>query len=268
MKKRVDIEIQSISDIITNSSSEVFVIRVDDNPLAAKQGIIDYHEIHSVLKNFDNWSEYEKLDPEEQGKYEHGSGMGGELDIYTWEDMFEIQKFKHYIEQRTYAIKAGQKDLPFDEDTYTINDYAKHCKMSLSDSIHCIVIDTDWSHELTIARLWDTSSIHILLAGESEGYEINPETGEIIKPFGYYNREAFKELPKERKLTYKQAEKKCIDPYGYYDFWEDLYTEVFDDKSKIKVVKASHEIAHKYREWFKGYLLKVKEDLKAQGIDC
>lgn len=262
------LHIQSVSDIITNSSSEVFAIRVDDNPLDAKQGIIDYHEKHSVWKNFDNWSEYEELDPEEQGMYEHGSGMGGELDIYTWEDMFEIQKFKHYIEQRTYAIKAGQKDLPFDEDTYTINDYAKHCKMSLSDSIHCIVIDTDWSHKLTIARLWGTSSIHILLAGESVGYEINPETGEIIKPFGYYNREAFKELPKERKLTYRQAEKKCIDPYGYYEFWEDLDIEDFEDESKIKVVKPSHEIAHKYREWFKGYLLKVKEDLKAQGIDC
>lgn len=85
------IQIQSVSDIITNSSSETFMVTNIDTP---KEVLLT--ELESVNKTFPRWfnvfkdyQEYYKLPEEEKRKYENCSGEGGRLEVWDWKKQME-----------------------------------------------------------------------------------------------------------------------------------------------------------------------------------
>ena len=77
------IPIQTFSDIITNSSSEVFLIKKVDNISFSelKAFLEEFHEAH--MFNGDDW---DKLSYVERLDYDAGSGMGGIFELQTYED--------------------------------------------------------------------------------------------------------------------------------------------------------------------------------------
>ncbi len=79
------VKIQSTSDIITNSSSEVFLCKKTDNaPIEELRNfLIQYHENH---KYDGYWSEFNQLSREEQDTFDIGGGMGGEFNLITFKD--------------------------------------------------------------------------------------------------------------------------------------------------------------------------------------
>ena len=102
----LQIKIQSFSDIITNSSSETFILNSSEN----------FKEISSLLKKIGeehwykgSWSDWDNLHKEEQGKYDTGSGMGGDIEVRNWESLYE--EYKEYIPENKkdlYTNKTGE----------------------------------------------------------------------------------------------------------------------------------------------------------------
>ena len=86
---RLGIKLQSVSDIITNSSSEVFVVKAT-TPV---NDLVNLIEQVANKNYFDgDWDEWEKLSDEERAKYDSSSGMGGELEIKTFDDYYNEDK--------------------------------------------------------------------------------------------------------------------------------------------------------------------------------
>lgn len=79
------VKIQSTSDIITNSSSEVFLCKKTDNaPIEElKKFLIQYHNDH---KYKGSWSNFDRLSQEEQDAFDIEGGMGGEFELTTFKD--------------------------------------------------------------------------------------------------------------------------------------------------------------------------------------
>lgn len=122
MRKRYIIHIQSISDIITNSSSEVFVINTSSN------------QIDSIVEDILNTGKtnFEK-------DHDHCSGMGGELGVYTWKNGF--RKFKH--NRREYR----------NDPTFTPEKWAEVIGTPLEELKKVILVDIDWSRQETIEHI-------------------------------------------------------------------------------------------------------------------
>ena len=79
------IRIQSFSDIITNSSSEVFLVKKSED--------ITFDELKNFLKNFHvehlykgDWDTWDKMPYSERMKFDSCSGMGGIFELQTYED--------------------------------------------------------------------------------------------------------------------------------------------------------------------------------------
>lgn len=112
------IKIQSTSDVITNSSSEVFLCQNNTNlTLEQLKNFIEvYHATHDYKGSWEDW---QNMTPEQRRGYDHPSGMGGD---------FQIMFFK---------------DLPEDH-------WYRHCWMEVEDKDNCLLVDTDWNHKATI----------------------------------------------------------------------------------------------------------------------
>ena len=124
----VDIKIQSISDIITNSSSEVFICRKTDNtPIEElKNFLIQYHNDH---KYDGYWSDFDQLNREEQDTFDIRSGMDGEFNLATFKDT---------------------EDDP----------WLKNLFQKLDDPKNCLFIHTDQCHYATIK--WIRENLNIV----------------------------------------------------------------------------------------------------------
>ena len=114
------IKLQSTSDIITNSSSVVFLCKNTTNKSLSKlkQFIEEYTESHYFRGD---WEEFENLSDKDQ--YNWFSGLGGSLDIYSYEDYPDNEIFKNLKNPENYLI-----------------------------------VDTDWSHYATIK--WITENLN------------------------------------------------------------------------------------------------------------
>jgi hypothetical protein len=120
------IKIQSASDIITNSSSEVFLCKntTDMTAEQLKDFIYQYNEEHQYTGD---WEEYCDMEREEKEKYDVGGGMGGFLDVKTYKEAME-----------------DEYDYVYFED--------------LKDPESYILVDTDWCHLATIK--WITENLN------------------------------------------------------------------------------------------------------------
>lgn len=114
------IQIQSASDIITNSSSEVFLCQ--NNTTMSLQELKDFlYEYNRSNQFTGDWETWQKMSQEERDKYDTSGGMGGFLEIYTYDELRDNCWLKEYIE--------------------------KHC----DKPNQYLVVDTDWCHNATIA---------------------------------------------------------------------------------------------------------------------
>lgn len=114
------IKLQSTSDIITNSSSEVFLCKNTTNKSFSKlkQFIEEYTESNYFRGD---WEEFENVSDKSQ--YNWFSGLGGSLDIYSYEDYPDKEIFKNLENPENYLI-----------------------------------VDTDWNHYATIK--WITENLN------------------------------------------------------------------------------------------------------------
>lgn len=143
MGRKFIIQIQSISDIITNSSSEVFVINTSENLVeSVVEEILRVGETHL-----------------ESGE-DRCSGMGGELMVYTWENGF--RKFKHTREKYRH------------DSTFAPERWAEEIGVPLQTLKSTIVVDIDYSRQATINFI----KMFFNVTGEDEYYE--PENGKFI----------------------------------------------------------------------------------------
>ena len=79
------IKIQSASDIITNSSSEVFLCQ-NNTEMTIDQltdFIFEYNRSHQFEGS---WEDEQELTEEEQQQFDFSGGMGGFLEVWTYED--------------------------------------------------------------------------------------------------------------------------------------------------------------------------------------
>ena len=112
------ISIQSASDIITNSSSEVFLCQNNTEMTISqlKDFIYEYNRSNQFTGDWETWK---NMSQDERNKYDTGGGMGGFLEVCTYEDLEEGFWLKRHIE-------------------------------NLDNPEKYLIVDTDWCHKATI----------------------------------------------------------------------------------------------------------------------
>lgn len=113
------IKIQSASDIITNSSSEVFLCQ-NNTTMSLQELKYFLYEYNRSNQFTGDWETWQKMSPEERNKYDTSGGMGGFLEIYTYDELGDDYWLKEHIEE--------------------------HCH----NPQQYLVVDTDWCHKATI----------------------------------------------------------------------------------------------------------------------
>ena len=108
MQHVIDIKIQSFSDIITNSSPEVFRVHTKNTKDEIKALI---STIHKEFLYKGDWNDYYNLEKEERAKYDHFSGDGGRIDVKNFDD-----RYKEFLE---YFIPEDKKEL-FTKEIYSL----------------------------------------------------------------------------------------------------------------------------------------------------
>ena len=125
------IAVQSASDIITNSSSEVFLCQ--NNTTMSIQELKDFlYEYNRSNQFTGDWETWQKMSQEERNNYDMGGGMGGFLEICTYDELRDGHWLKEHIEE--------------------------HC----DNPKQYLVVDTDWCHNATIA--WITENLNAITA--------------------------------------------------------------------------------------------------------
>lgn len=125
------IAIQSTSDIITNSSSEVFLCQ--NNTTMSMQELKDFlYEYNKSNQFTGDWETWQKMPQEERDKYDTSGGMGGFLEIYSYDELDDDYWLKKLINERYDNPKQ------------------------------CLLVDTDWCHNATIA--WITENLNAVYA--------------------------------------------------------------------------------------------------------
>ena len=128
---RLIIAIQSASDIITNSSSEVFLCQ--NNTTMSIQELKDFlYEYNRSNQFTGDWETWQKMSQEERNDYDMGSGMGGFLEICLYDELDDDYWLKKLINERYDNPKQ------------------------------CLIVDTDWCHNATIA--WITENLNAINA--------------------------------------------------------------------------------------------------------
>lgn len=112
------IRIQSTSDLITNSSSEVFLCKNNtDMTIDQLKHFIYQYNIDHQYKG--DWEALRTMSDEDRVKYDIGGGMGGFLKVYTYAEAV-VDGYDYYFED----IQSPENYL---------------------------LVDTDWCHRATIA---------------------------------------------------------------------------------------------------------------------
>lgn len=135
------VKIQSTSDLITNSSSEVFVIKASDFSFKEVKELIEStakvcHEAYD--KDWRN--NYKKSwDQLEKENMDGISGMGGELNIMSWKERYE------YITEW--------------DSNYTLEKFAKDEGIDIEHLDQYIWINIDWNRRGTIQFIYDNFEV-------------------------------------------------------------------------------------------------------------
>lgn len=178
------IKIQSFSDIITNSSSETFVIKSNDIPAKILQ-----KELERVNKSFKRWYDvyddyqtFSNLPREEQDKYESCSGDGGTIKVNSWEE--------EYAEWIQFYIPENKKSL------VTPEIWALHHEESLDELKNKLTVTIDQGFKNTIKYFIENYEIYEKNCWNFITAEKDPDTGRLLRVLSW---KEWNELPDERK---------------------------------------------------------------------
>lgn len=151
---KVYIKIGSVSDVITNSSSEVFALNIGDITKDIKKDILKYHKEHTW-----NGDDLDKLpyDVREilggdtvidtiKNMLNGQSGEAGNIDVYTWEDAY-----------KGYCNVYNKQ--------YTPEKWAKLLHINLNDIKKIVIVDVDWAATATIN--WLQEKYNVILEGDN-----------------------------------------------------------------------------------------------------
>lgn len=138
------IKIHSISDVITNSSSEVFVLNIGDNLIKyVKKQIKKYHKSHmwgygnditELPSDVKELLGGEEAVEKAASLLNETSGTAGDIDIYDWEDAYKGYCNLHNV-------------------NYTPEQWAEHIGINLEEIKNVIMVDVDWASHGTINML-------------------------------------------------------------------------------------------------------------------
>lgn len=191
IKLSFNIHIQSYSDLITNSSSETFVV-TSDNGKISKATVL--RELKMVRDNsiywrdrFSNWTLFlENTTLEERyEKYIGCSGDGGTLEVKSWEDM--------YNEWKDSWIPKNKRDRVTPE-IWSLTE-----KKELDELKKTLTITVDEYSFAIVRYIFDNYVVTEDDCWQSFYAEKDPDTGRILKRV---SAEDYEKLPKERKAFY------------------------------------------------------------------
>jgi hypothetical protein len=158
---KIKLKVQSFSDIITNSSSELFVVK-DDRSYETVKEIIE-RVAETNLKN----------------GTDVGSGMGQFLEIKNWEMLYDEAKEDHIAKNK--------------QEFYTPEIWSLEYEEELDELKQLIYIDIDWRRDATIEWIFK----NLFVSNIDYGYaERDPETGRILRTV---SEETFNSLPADRQ---------------------------------------------------------------------
>lgn len=179
------IKIQSTSDMITNSSSEVFVLRIAE---CYPKEILQ-EELKTFNESLPKWYEvcetfqdYLNLPREEKRKFEYCSGDGGIIKVTDWVDEME--------EWIKCSVPENKKSR------ITPEIWSLFEELELDELKKCLWVRIDEGFRNTINYLLENYEIY-----EKDSYiyaEKDPQTGRLLS---YPDYEDYQKLPKERQAN-------------------------------------------------------------------
>ncbi len=176
----IRLKFQSTSDIITNSSSEVFQLK-SDLTLETIREMIKAEGRKNREACPDEWWE---LPFEEQKKFDGCSGEGGELSFYNWEDIY-----KRDAEWNVVASKREQ---------YTPEIWALQYEENLDELKSMIWVNIDWNRYATIRFILE--NFWVVGCDTYDHYwQKDPETGKRIRVI---TKEMYDALPENCRDDY------------------------------------------------------------------
>lgn len=157
---RLVIRTQSVSDLITNSSSELFVVASQSMPATTLAELLKTIGDKNYFTG--DWKEWDNLTEEEKEKYDSSSGMGGKLNIMTFDQMYE--------KARSY-IPCNKRHL------FTKEIYSLRFPDSIEELETFLWVDIDHRRCATISWMIDNLDIKEC----SCPCKVDPETKKVIK---------------------------------------------------------------------------------------
>ena len=178
------INLQSFSDVITNSSSELFVAHVSGNtkPKDEIQKLINKHASEHMWKG--DWKELQNMKFEERVKWNAYSGDAGTCEVKDGYDRY-VEWINDY--SRTKNKEEVMKDVPFEI-------YLKHFTNYKKEDLF---FDIDHSFLATINYVLE--NFYVIEHWEYGCYEIEPGTKRILR---LVSHEEWEKLPEERRSEY------------------------------------------------------------------
>lgn len=168
-------KIQSVSDLITNSSSELFVVTSQSMPAVALAELLQAIGSRDYFSG--DWESWNSLSEEEKKMYDSSSGMGEEFSIMTFDQMYENAK---------KYIPDNKKHL------FTKEIYSLHFSNSVEELETFLWIDIDHNRCATIN--WMINNLDIKEC--SCPCRVNPETKKIIELISW---EEWEKLPENER---------------------------------------------------------------------
>lgn len=176
MKLITKIPIQSFSDIVTNSSSELFTV-IDDRSLEEVKELV----MKIGKQNLPNsWNEDYNLS--DKREFDSFSGVGGEIEVMSWKDLYN-----YWLENRIPKNKRSEA---------TPEVWSLQYEESLEELKKEIQIKIDENRKITIN--WILQNLYVIDA-DGGYFEKDPNTGRVIRSITY---EEAKKLPEERRLNF------------------------------------------------------------------
>lgn len=170
----MEIKIQSYSDIITNSSSEIFIVKDCDKSAKELESLLKALRDQYYYSGEKSWYD---LSEEERRQYNSSSGMGGTIEVKDWQG-----RYKEWLD---YYIPESKQDKASPEMWSLF-----HIE-SLAELKHELQIDIDWSQLYSID--WILKNLFVIYADNgSNYYQKDPNTGRILRKV---SQEEWEELP-------------------------------------------------------------------------
>ena len=181
------LHLQSTSDVITNSSSEMFVLRnaecypkeiLQKELKTFNESLPRWHEV------YETYQDYLNLPKEEKRKFENCSGDGGVLKVTDWKDEME--------EWIKYSVPENKKSR------ITPEIWSLFEELELDELKKCLWVRIDEGYHNTINYLFENYEIYEKDCCCYIEAEKDPQTGRLLN---YPEYEDYQKLPKERQAN-------------------------------------------------------------------